>query len=256
MGKYWISSPIVLVNPSGNVIGRVVAKRKRADTWNIICYGGDKEIYLLCLKVEDGSKFPWYKVFNSVISAAEEKIGKVNIEFKPIERREFDLPEKGFKLLELEEGELWVRRSRKKRIYTLCICNNYGITRCLRYLRHEHVDLLYWLAKNRDRIGITNLLRDLGVQVNYKVARDEGEKEEAIIEDEGYGGLVQEKIEDGDIWSILSDALEDGDIERAKLILNTPEEARELGVSEDIIEWVFGEEEEEDEENWEEWGRT
>lgn len=94
------------------------------------------------------------------------------------------------------------------------------------------------------------------MQVNYKVARDEGEKEEAIIEDEGYGGLVQEKIEDGDIWSILSDALEDGDIERAKLILNTPEEARELGVSEDIIEWVFGEEEEEDEENWEEWGRT
>ena len=83
-----------------------------------------------------------------------------------------------------------------------------ALIQSLRYLRHEHVDLLYWLAKNRDRIGITNLLRELGVQVNYKVARDEGEKEEAIIEDEGYGGLVQEKIEDGDIWSILSDALE------------------------------------------------
>jgi hypothetical protein len=148
-----------------------------------------------------------------------------------------ELPTKGFKLVDMSSGlSVWVRKSRKKRAYTLCLCRGFSIVKRLKYLRHTDVTLLKSLAEEGNMEGISKDLSRLGFELP---------EPRRNVEDEGWGGLVQEELENGTFEEELMNALEDGDRERVQWLLNSPEDAKEIGVDEKIIKWAFSEEDEE-----------
>jgi DNA-binding phage protein len=100
------------------------------------------------------------------------------------------------------------------------------------------VALLKSLAEEGNMEGISKVLSRLGFQLPEEPRRN--------VEDEGWGGLVQEELENGTFEEELMNALEDGDRERVQWLLNSPEDAKEMGVDEKIIKWAFGEEDEEE----------
>jgi hypothetical protein len=62
-----------------------------------------------------------------------------------------------------------------------------------------------------------------------------------MLKTRGGGGIVQEELENGTFEQELMSAIEDGDRERVQWLLNSPEDAREMGVDKKIIKWAFSE---------------
>jgi hypothetical protein len=241
MGKYWLTSPFALVDGlTGRRIGRIAVKWKRDNTWNIVLCKGKKETYIAHVKLSDD--LTWDKLVELL---PKERLSSICPHYEiwdmPSDPRygEDELPTKGFKLVDVSSGlSVWVRKSRKKRAYTLCLCRGFSIVKMLRYLRHTDVALLKSLAEEGNMEGISKVLSRLGFQLPEEPRRN--------VEDEGWGGLVQEELENGTFEEELMNALEDGDRERVQWLLNSPEDAKEMGVDEKIIKWAFGEEDEEE----------
>ncbi|MBC7129889.1 hypothetical protein H5T51_01540 [Candidatus Bathyarchaeota archaeon] len=239
MGRYWLSSPFVIVDgTTGRKIGRIALKRKRDDVWNVVLCVGKRQIYLTQVKLSED--LTWNRLVKLL---PEERLIRVcptyQIWDKPSNPRyrEDELPAKGFKLIDTPSGlSVWVRKSRKRRAYTLCLCQGFRIVRRLKYLNHIDVANLKYLADSRDIEGIRRALSRLGLELP---------KPRWSVEDEGWGGVIQEQLENGTFEEELWEAIENGDRERVQWLLNSPEDARMMGVSEDIIRWAFGEDDEE-----------
>ena len=61
MGKYWMTSPFIVVNgATGRKIGRIAVKWKRDNTWNVVLCKGRKETYITRVKLSD--ELSWIKL--------------------------------------------------------------------------------------------------------------------------------------------------------------------------------------------------
>lgn len=239
MGKYWLPSPFVFVDgTTGGRIGRIALKRKRDNVWNVVLCMGRRQVYLTQVKLSND--FGWNKL---LMLLPRDRLISICPDYQildvPSNPRygEDELPAKGFKLIDMPSGlSVWVRKSRKRKAYTLCLCQGFRIVRRLRYLDHINVAILKDMAENRDFEGIRKVLSRFGYELR---------EPRRSVEDEGWVGIAQEKLEDGTFEEELWNAIEDGDVERLRWLLNSPEDARMMGVDEKIIKWVFGEDEEE-----------
>jgi hypothetical protein len=237
---YYISTSLRVY--SRGYQGKIALKWKRKGCWNIILCRGDYERYLRTIQMD---------VFNldseNLKKLVDEPLKRLFGEYRCYSDLEeslaLDMPDKGFKVLE----NIWVRMDRKRGTYTLCMCDGYRIVKRLKYLTryqaHRLKELVRWMSrlynpKNGEE-EVRRYLKQIGVQLSESTPET---RERPSVEDEGYGGLAESYAEDGYILDEVHQALEDGDIERARWLLNSPEEAREYGVDEDTISYIFGEE--------------
>jgi len=237
---------------NGEYQGKVALKWKRGDWWNVVLRKGRSERYLRTLKIDPSN-------FNLDCERLKRLIDR------PLRRvfRRYEcysgpdlwfwsnLPERGFKVLDLGGYSIWVRVGRRRLTYSLCLCDGYRIVRGLKYLSREEAfrlrRLIYASYPPATEEEIRSYLRRLGIDVPETKPKTETEPSfRPNVEDEGYGGLAQDLLEDGELLEEVYDALEDGDIERAAWLLGSRKEAEELGLDQETIEQIFGEDNEED----------
>ncbi len=232
MAKYYLSTPLKV--DAVGYQGKIALIHKRKGVWNIVLVKGNKVKYLKVIHEKD---FPLD--VQKLKALVEEPLRKrfndfwlytdLEVELMYCKWHDRGIPS-SFQVIE----NIWVRRSRKRGTYYLCVCRGYAILKSF-YIPRAEAYYLYQLTKQPIMSFLLKHLKErYGIEPTWQT------NERPSREDWGIAEEIQSKVEDyGD--EALEDYWENGDLEALRDYYGDPDTAREAGLTEEEIEEIFGE---------------